>query len=138
MKRHAEGVHPVVATTIFLTVTAIVLGGVVLVRGPAPLAVPALKPTLAVLYLAIFGSVIAFATYFWLLARLSLVAMSTLVFVFPLVSLAADAVWEHQVRLGARAYVGIAITLAGLAVNLLIERARLRRLPAPAPRSAGS
>jgi drug/metabolite transporter (DMT)-like permease len=127
MKRHAEGVHPVVATTIFLTVTAISLGLVVLVRGPAPLAVPALKPTLALLYLAIFGSVIAFATYFWLLARLSLVAVSTLVFVFPLVSLAADALWEHQVRLGARAYVGVAITLAGLAVNLMMERARLRR-----------
>jgi len=127
MKRHAEHVHPVVATTIFLTVTAIVLGAVVLVRGPAPLAVPALAPTLAIVYLAIFGSVIAFATYFWLLRRLSLMAISSLVFVFPLVSLVADALWEREVRLGGRAYLGIAITLGGLAVNFAFERARLRR-----------
>jgi len=124
MKRHAERVHPVVATTIFLTVTAIVLAVVVLVRGPAPIATPALAPTLALLYLATFGSVIAFATYFWLLRRVSLNAISSLVFVFPLVSLVVDALWEHEIRLGARAYLGVAVTLAGLVVNLAMERRR--------------
>jgi drug/metabolite transporter (DMT)-like permease len=125
MKRHADGVHPLIATTIFIVVTAIVLGLAVLVRGPAPVAwPPPLGPTLALLYLAIFGSVIAFGTYFWLLRRLSLMAMSTLVFVLPLISLAVDAMFENQVRLTGRAYLGVAITLSGLAVNLLLERAR--------------
>lgn len=128
MKRHADGVHPLAATAIFLGVTAIVLGLVVLVRGPAPVIwPPPLAPTLALLYLALFGSVVAFGTYFWLLRRLSLMAMSTLVFVLPLVSLAVDALFEHEVRLGARAYLGIAITLAGLGVSLLLERGAARR-----------
>ncbi len=127
MKRSADGVHPLAATTIFLGVTAIVLALVVLVRGPAPMIwPPPLVPTLALLYLAVFGSVIAFGTYFWLLRRLSLMAMSTLVFVLPLVSLGVDALFERQVRLGARAYLGIAITLAGLGVSLLLERRAAR------------
>jgi drug/metabolite transporter (DMT)-like permease len=123
MKRHAEEVHPVVATTIFLAVTALALGAVVLARGPAPASWPPPgAPTAALLYLAVFGSVIAFGSYFWLLRRLSLMAMSTLVFVIPLVSLAIDALWEDEIRLGARAYLGVAITLAGLGINLLLER----------------
>lgn len=127
MKRHAQDVHPIAATTVFLGVTAIVLAAVVLVRGPAPVVwPPPLAPTLALLYLAVFGSVIAFGTYFWLLRRLSLMATSTLVFVIPLVSLSVDAVYEHQVRLGPRAYLGIAITLAGLGVSLMLERRRPR------------
>ena len=136
MKRHGGGVHWLAQTTIFLGVTAIALGAVTLVRGPAPIAwPPPAAPTFALLYLAIFGSVIAFGTYFWLLRRLSLMAISTLVFLLPLVSLVVDALWEREVRLGARAYLGVAITLSGLAVNLLTEELRRR---ARGPRSAGS
>lgn len=129
MKRHGGGVHWLAQTTIFLGVTAIALSAVALARGPAPIAwPPPAAPTFALLYLALFGSVIAFGTYFWLLRRLSLMAISTLVFILPLVSLAVDALWEREVRLGGRAYLGVAITLSGLAVNLLLEhRAQARR-----------
>ncbi|MBP9207781.1 MAG: DMT family transporter [Kofleriaceae bacterium] len=119
MKRWAEGEHPVVVTTIFLGVTALVLGAVALGRGAAPVVwPPALAPTLALVYLALVGSVIAFATFFWLLARVSVMTTGTLVFVFPLVALAVDAVWERDVALGGRGYLGVAITLAGLVVSL--------------------
>lgn len=118
MKQHAKGVHGLVATAIFLSVTAIVLGAVALVaHEPLPWP-PPLKPTLALLYLAVVGSVVAFLVYFWLLARTSLLVTSTLVFVFPLVALVTDALLEHEVALGPRSYVGIAITLGGLAVSL--------------------
>jgi drug/metabolite transporter (DMT)-like permease len=118
MKRHGEGVSSLVATTIFLTVTAIVLGAVALVAGdPVPWPVP-VEPTLALLYLAIVGSVVAFLVYFWLLGRTTLTLTSTLVFVYPLVALAVDAAFERAITLGPRAYVGAAITLAGLGVSL--------------------
>jgi drug/metabolite transporter (DMT)-like permease len=136
MKRHGGGVHWLAQTTIFLGVTAIALGAVALARGPAPVVwPPPAAPTVALLYLAVFGSVVAFGTYFWLLRRLSLMAISTLVFILPLVSLAVDALWEREVRLGGRAYLGVAITLSGLAVNLLTEEVRRR---GQAPRSAGT
>ena len=118
MKRHAEGVPGIVSTTIFLGVTAVVLGAVALAaRQPLPWP-PPVWPTVALLYLAVIGSVIAFLAFFWLLARTSLQTTSTLVFVFPLVALAVDAVFERAISLGPRAYVGVAITLGGLAVSL--------------------
>jgi drug/metabolite transporter (DMT)-like permease len=139
MKRHAHDLHWAAATAVFLAVTALVLGAVVAVRGPAPAAwPPSIAPTVALLYLAVFGSIVAFGAYFWLLRRLSLMVTSTLVFVIPIISLAADALFEHEIRLGPRAYLGVAITLSGLAVNLLLERRNAGRTSAPAgtgPRS---
>jgi len=123
LKRHASGVHTVVSTTIFLAVTAICLWAVVLVQGgphlPWP---PPLGPSLAVLYLAVFGSVVAFITYIWLIEHVSLQASSTLVFVLPVIALVVDALFEREIRLEPSAYVGIAITLGGLVVSLAARR----------------
>jgi len=118
MKRHGEGVHGLVATAVFLSVTAIVLGITALASGqglPWPLPV---APSIAVLYLAVIGSAVAFLVYFWLLGKTSLLVTSTLVFVFPLVALATDAVFDAAGSLTPRAYAGAGITLAGLAVSL--------------------
>jgi drug/metabolite transporter (DMT)-like permease len=118
MKRHGARVSALVSTAIFLAVTAIVLGAVAVVaHEPLPWPPPAI-PTLALCYLAVVGSVAAFLVYFWLLERTTLLLTSTLVFVYPLVALAIDAGFEHSITLGARAYIGAAITLGGLAVSL--------------------
>jgi drug/metabolite transporter (DMT)-like permease len=118
MKRHGARVPALVSTTIFIAVTAVVLGAVALAaREPVPWP-PPLRPTIALGYLAVIGSVVAFLVYFWLLGRTSLLLTSTLVFVYPLVALAIDAAFEHSITLGPRAYVGAAITLGGLAVTL--------------------
>lgn len=118
MKRHGGSVPGMVATAIFLSVTAIVLGVVALVDGRSiPWPPPAL-PTIALLYLAIIGSAVAFLVFFWLLGKTSLLVTSTLVFVFPIVALVTDALFEQKQALGAQAYLGAAITLAGLAVSL--------------------
>jgi len=119
MKQKTQGLNNLVATAIFLTVTAIVLGAVALAAGdPIPWP-PPLRPTLALLYLAIVGSVVAFLCYFWLLEKTSLQITSTLVFVYPLVAILVDARFEHELPLGPRAYLGAAITLSGLAISLL-------------------
>jgi drug/metabolite transporter (DMT)-like permease len=116
MKRQSTG--GLVATTIFLGVTAAVLGVVALIANEPMPWPPPLEPTIALLYLAIVGSVIAFLLYFWLLDRTNLVVTSTLVFVFPLVALLTDALFEREISLGPRAYIGAAVTLGGLAVTL--------------------
>lgn len=119
MKRHSAAVNGTVSTTVFIVVTAVVLGALaLLVRGDPPLVwPPPLHPTLALLYLAIVGSVVAFLSYFWLLQRTSLLVTSTLVFVYPLVAILTDALFESE-SLTARAYLGAAITLGGLGVSL--------------------
>jgi drug/metabolite transporter (DMT)-like permease len=121
MKRHADDVHAFAATWIFLAVTAVCLCAVAAVDGfdlPWP---PPVTPTLALVYLAVFGSVIAFATYFWLLSQVTLMTMSTLSFVLPIIALVIDALFE-SVKLGARAYLGAAVTLSGLIVSLAWKR----------------
>jgi drug/metabolite transporter (DMT)-like permease len=119
MKQKTAAVHSLVATTIFLTVTAIVLGVIALIAGAGLPWPPPPGPTLALAYLAIVGSVVAFLVYFWLLGRTSLLITSTLVFVYPLVALVVDRLFEHELVLGPRAYLGAAITLGGLAVSLV-------------------
>ncbi|MCX5741634.1 MAG: DMT family transporter [Proteobacteria bacterium] len=118
MKRHAAAVHGVVATTIFLGVTAVALAVVALVAGePIPSPLPVL-PTVALVYLALVGSVIAFLAFFWLLAKTTLIVTSTLVFLYPIVALVTDALFEREVALTWRSYVGAGIVFAGLAVSL--------------------
>lgn len=118
MKRHAPGVHAVVSTTIFLAVTALGIAPLALVAGDQPPWPPPVAPTTALLYLAIVGSVVAFLAYFWLLERTSLLVTSTLVFVYPLIALAIDLVFEPDLAIGWHTVVGTAIVLAGLLVSL--------------------
>ena len=118
MKQHSGSVHRVVSTAVFLVVTALTLGIVALVaQEPMPWP-PPIDATLALFYLAAIGSVAAFLLYFWLLGRTSLQVTSTLVFVFPLVALVTDALFERALPLTPRTILGAAITLGGLAVSL--------------------
>ena len=118
MKQHSGGVHRVVSTTVFLAVTALALGVVAVVaHEPMPWPLP-VAATVALLYLAIVGSVVAFLVYFWLLGKTGLLVTSTLVFVYPLVALVTDVLFERDLPLDTRAYLGVAITLGGLAVSL--------------------
>jgi drug/metabolite transporter (DMT)-like permease len=128
IKRHAQQIHPLVSTTIFVGATAGFLWLAFGLSGE-PLAPwpPTLGPTLALVYLAVAGTAIGFAAYFWLLSRISLVASNLLAFLLPIIALAVDALFESHVRLGGRAYLGVAVTLAAVALS---------RLWSPAPSSA--
>ena len=69
---------------------------------------------------------VGFAAYFWLLERVSLLAVNVLGFVLPVIALAVDALFEAHVRLGPRAYLGVAIILGAVMV------AQRRSAPTPA------
>lgn len=119
VKRVGGRVHPVATTAVFLTITAMVLWGVTVVDGwrplPDPLPLPA---SLAIVYLAVFGSALTFVTYFWLIKHITLMTAATLVFVVPIIALFVDALWETDVRLGPRSYLGVVITMTGVAVSV--------------------
>ena len=122
LKRHASGTDPLATNIPFLGAAAVTLAVFALLyeRLPPPWP-PAARPTLALLYLAIFGSVVTFALYFYLLRRMSLTAVSTLLFLEPVIALLIDAAWEREIRLGLRAYAGAAVTLGGVAVSVLVR-----------------
>lgn len=123
LKRESSGVHALCATSWFLSVTAIALWGAALVSGGLSMPWPLpLNPTLALLYLAIFGSVLTFASYLYLLQRVSLMSTTTLVFIQPLIALFVDSQWEDEAHLTSSSYLGAAVTLGGVLVAVLWKR----------------
>jgi drug/metabolite transporter (DMT)-like permease len=132
VKRETQNVHPLASAAVFLGVTAVALWMFVLARGwqPLPWPPPAV-PSLALLYLGVCGSVLAFACYFYILKRLSLMATTSMVFLVPLIALGVDALWEDQVSASGRTYAGMALTMAGVLVGFT-RRARPTRRAASA------
>jgi drug/metabolite transporter (DMT)-like permease len=128
LKRFGSEVNALATTGIFLGTGAVVLGVIAACvdrRGvPWP---PPVGPTVALFYLALIGSVVVFAAYFYLLKRVTLMTISTLVLLEPVIALAVDAAFEHEVVLVPRSYLGMAVTIGGVAVSVL------RRSSARAP-----
>ena len=116
-KRETGDLNPISTTAAFLTVASLGLWPLALAEPAGPVPLP-LAPTVALLYLAVFGSVVAFVCYFYLLKRVSLMTASTLVLIEPVIALGVDALWEEQVRLVGRSYLGAAVTTAGVAVGM--------------------
>jgi drug/metabolite transporter (DMT)-like permease len=121
LKRKAEGVHPFAQNAWFLGTTAAALSVLAAAEGQPPPWPPPPGPTLALLYLAIVGSVVAFGAYFYLIRHTRLMVASTIVVVQPLIALAVDAAWEAQ-AIGATTYAGAAVTIAGVGVSVLLGR----------------
>jgi drug/metabolite transporter (DMT)-like permease len=128
LKRHAGGQHPLATNAVFLATTAVAmcLFALCFERQPLPSPLP-LRPTLALLYLAVVGSIVAFGAYFYLLKNVRLMASSTLALVTPILAIVVDAIWESQ-KVAPLTYVGAAITLGGVSVTLYFG--------APAPLAA--
>ena len=117
IKRHGGRTHVLASTAVFVGVTAVCLwlAAALSPHHAMPWPLP-IQPTLALVYLAVAGTAIGFAAYFWLLARVSLLAANVLGFVLPVIALAVDAVFESHVQLGVRSYLGVAIIFAAVAL----------------------
>lgn len=123
VKRHTSRQHPIALSLMFNFVAIVVFacGSMVCDRhvGSWP---PPVVPVSAAIYLGIFGSAIAFSSYLYLIKHVSLMTVTTLVFFPPLIALCLDAWLERQVVLSQASYAGIAITLVGVAVAMLLPR----------------
>lgn len=91
-----------------------------------------LRASLAVVYLSLFGSVLGFALYYFLMKHLPAVSLAMITVVTPLVALVLGSVLNDE-ALSVRAWVGAAIVCAGLYLNVIVPARRLRG----AQRSAG-
>ena len=102
-----------------VTLVIAVVRGVPFTFDPSP------SYILSLLYLAVFGSVIAFGTYLTLIGRMGVDRAAYIGVIFPLVALLLSMVFEG-LNLGAVGLVGVALVAAG---NVLVLN---RRRPAPA------
>lgn len=122
-KRIADRQHPVAAVGVFAAFTGLALWLAAAVTGATALPwPPPLDPSLAVVYLAVLGTVLVFGCYMYLLRHISLMAVSTLVFIEPVIAMAVDAAFEHSVSLDTGTYVGAVVVFAGVAINVFGPR----------------
>lgn len=120
MKHHAHDVAPLVSNTLFFSSAALSLWIGALFKGQAPTQW-SLGPTLALLYLTIFGTLIAFASFFYLLRNVRLSTAMTLAFVTPIIALVVDAFFDKNTVLTMESYIGIAIILSGVAISVFLR-----------------
>ncbi|WP_157722952.1 EamA family transporter, partial [Stenotrophomonas pictorum] len=99
----------------------LVAGG--LLRGERIDALPTLQGVLSVGYLTVFGSIIAFTAYVWLLHNVRPVLASSYAYVNPVIAVALGA-WIAHERFSSADIGAMAVILAGVVV---ITLARIRR-----------
>ena len=81
---------------------------------------------LSILYLAFFGSVITFTTFYWLIKRINLVILSLIAFITPIVALILGYFIYSEV-LSTRHFVGAAMVLTGVLWANLGNLLKLRK-----------
>lgn len=97
---------------------ALLLSLTAILRGETFTFDPAAPYIASLLYLAVFGSVIAFACYFALLNRIGTERSAYVTVLFPIVALSLSSLFEGY-QWSTSALLGIALTLIG---NILIQR----------------
>src|SRR5690606_26298037 len=127
LKRSTSSTHPLSATAVFLAVTTLVAWVPALAELDELPWPPPLGPTIATVYLAIFGSVVAFVSYVYLLRRVSLMVASSLVLVIPILALLVDAAFERRATIESGTWLGVAITLGALALSFGLKVRAARR-----------
>jgi drug/metabolite transporter (DMT)-like permease len=121
MKKYANKVNPLVTNTIYLISASCFLWMGSFSSGSTniiPQPIPAV-PTLALLYLATLGTALSSTLFFYLLKNVRISTAMTLTFVIPVIALIVDAIWDKQILLTFGSYLGIAIVLTGVAINIL-------------------
>ncbi|AKC87052.1 drug/metabolite exporter YedA [Pseudoxanthomonas suwonensis] len=92
-----------------------------LLRGESLVAAtPTLHGTLALLYLAVFGSIVAFSTYVWLLHHVRPVLVSSYAYVNPAIAVALGA-WLAGERFTTHDLGAMAVILAGVVIITLAK-----------------
>ncbi len=81
---------------------------------------------LSIFYLAFFGSVITFTSYYWLLKKINIVILSFIAFITPIIALILGFVFYNE-ELSTRHFVGSAFVLVGILAANISNMIRYRR-----------
>ncbi len=130
VKRWGRDVHPYVLTTLPMTYGAVALLAVSWAFEPWDEARWTAGAVASTLYLAVFGSVVAFVTYYRVLREVAVSSLALITYVFPVVAVGLGWLVLGE-RLGLEALAGAAVVLIGIAIA-----SRRRRPPAGAPEGA--
>ncbi len=116
IKRWGAGIHPFSLTAVPMAMTAGVMGAVALAFERQAGIIWSPSSIGALLYLAIFGSVVTFTLYFWLLSHMPAKRLALIAYVIPVVAVAIGALRGEPLTL--HTLVGAALVVAGTALSV--------------------
>lgn len=123
VKRWGAGVHPFSLSAVPMGMTAGIMGALAVAFENGQDFNWNMSSIGALLYLAIFGSVITFTLYFWLLAHLPAKRLALIAYVIPLVAVVVGTLRGEPMTL--RTLTGAALVVAGTALAVHLHRVSL-------------
>jgi drug/metabolite transporter (DMT)-like permease len=131
VKKHGYHIDPIFINLIPMSLGAVTLIGTSYFMEDWNALVLNPSTVLAILYLAIFGSVVAFAIYFYLLKHISVVALSMTSFITPLLAIVSGVLVLGE-KFPSGTVAGTAMILGGiLLINLYGERGPISNQTVP-------
>jgi drug/metabolite transporter (DMT)-like permease len=120
LKEPSKAIHPIPLLTVFSLFSVLPIWLFIFIRGIHPIPMnPPLDALIAMGYLVVMASVVAFLLFFVALKTIGVHQSSTMVLLIPIISLATDYFFEKRMFLDFEAYVGITVVLAGVALCLM-------------------
>jgi len=113
LKKHGETISPVSLNFVSMSIGAVLLllGSVAMESYSS--VVWTQQALLSILFLAVFGNVVAFVSYFWLVKHVETVLLSMTSFVTPILAVVLGAVVVNE-RLSPRIFSGACLVLCGI------------------------
>ncbi len=121
MKKYANAVDALASNAMYFGASSVFLWATAMWSGDVWPKQWNFIPTLALLYLTIFGTLIAFGSFFYMLKHVRLSTAMTLSFVTPVIAVIVDAFFERAVTMSNETYAGILIVLAGVAISIQLR-----------------
>ncbi len=116
VKRWGAGIHPVALIAPPMAMASVLMGlASLLVERGRPLVLDALSIG-TVAYLALFGSIVTFSLYFWLLQRMRASRLALVNYLSPVIAVALGALLFGE-QLTPRVVAGAALVIAGVALT---------------------
>lgn len=114
IKRWGQGIHPISLTSVPMGIAAVVMGALAWATGEwASVRLDAVS-LVALLYLAVPGSVVTFLLYYWLLGHLRATRLALVAYAIPVVAVGVGALLLDE-SLTLRVLLGSALVVAGVA-----------------------
>jgi drug/metabolite transporter (DMT)-like permease len=117
VKRWGKGVHPLSVSGVSMGLGALLVVPFAWVSERGREIDFGLRPVLAVIYLAVVGSAVAFTVYYWLLRRQSATSLSLINYATPVVAVLIGTLWLGE-PFTLRICLGAGLVVAGVAIAM--------------------
>jgi drug/metabolite transporter (DMT)-like permease len=124
LKKYGGSFSPISVNFVSMGIGAILLMGASVFAEDYTGVVFTAKAVLSITYLAIFGTVVAFVTYFWLVKHVETVLLSMTSFITPIIAVALGALVLGE-RLTPQMIIGAGMVLGGILIANAKDVARL-------------